>query len=44
MRMKMAAAAIILAGYSACAAGQDENDQWQFQITPYVWLPTISAI
>jgi hypothetical protein len=41
--MKMAAAAIILVGYSAGATAQDENDQWQFQITPYVWLPTISA-
>jgi hypothetical protein len=39
----MAATAIILAGYATGAAGQDESDQWQFQITPYVWLPTISA-
>jgi hypothetical protein len=43
MRMKMIAAAIMLVGYAVTAAGQEDNDQWQFQITPYIWLPTISA-
>jgi hypothetical protein len=43
MRMEKIAAAIVLAGYATAAAGQDDSDKWQFQITPYVWLPTISA-
>lgn len=43
MKNRMAATAIILAGYATGAAGQDDGDKWQFQITPYVWLPTISA-
>lgn len=43
MQTRMAATAIILAGYATGAAGQDDGDKWQFQITPYVWLPTISA-
>jgi hypothetical protein len=43
MRMKVVATAIMLSGYTASAAGQDDSDKWQFQITPYIWLPTISA-
>lgn len=43
MRMKIAVGALLLAGYAAAAAAQGESDEWQFQITPYVWLPTISA-
>jgi hypothetical protein len=41
--MKIIAAAIVLAGYAAGASGQEDSDRWQFQITPYIWLPTISA-
>lgn len=28
---------------STDAAAQSENDQWQFTITPYIWLPSING-
>jgi hypothetical protein len=41
-------AAFLIAGYgaSASAAGQDAADagtQWQFALTPYLWLPSVSG-
>lgn len=43
MRTKVAAVLCVLGCYAAGAAAQGESDEWQFQVTPYVWLPTISA-
>jgi hypothetical protein len=42
MRLHLSILATLLA--STAAAGADDGpDKWQFQITPYLWLPTISA-
>ncbi|MEQ9561478.1 MAG: hypothetical protein RLN69_03080, partial [Woeseiaceae bacterium] len=35
-------AAIFLCALSSMATA-DESDKWQFQVTPYLWLPTISG-
>ncbi len=43
--MKICAAilAIALAGASGAAVAQDGSDEWQFSLTPYLWLPTIDG-
>jgi hypothetical protein len=39
----MIAMAIILACHATTATAQENSDNWQFSITPYIWLPTISG-
>lgn len=42
MRYRFWLVATLLLGNLATAA-EDTDDDWQFQITPYLWLPTISG-
>ncbi len=42
MRLHISILATLLASTSAAGA-DDAPDKWQFHITPYLWLPTISA-
>jgi hypothetical protein len=41
--MRMVFLLIAVAGLSVPAAAQNSSDGWEFQITPYIWLPTISG-
>ena len=38
-----ALAATFLCAISSVAVAADDPDKWQFQVTPYLWLPTISG-
>jgi len=33
---------LLLLAFQSAAAEQDTNE-WQFQLTPYIWLPTING-
>jgi len=43
MRVCAAMLALALAGVAGVAAAQGDSDGWQFNLTPYLWLPTIDG-
>ena len=43
MRICAAILAAALAGASGTAIAEDDSDGWQFNLTPYLWLPTIDG-
>jgi hypothetical protein len=43
MRITSIALALVLASASGAACAQTDTDQWQFALTPYLWLPTIDG-
>lgn len=34
---------LVIFGGGACATAQESADTWEYSLTPYVWLPTISG-
>ncbi len=43
MRIRDAILALVFAGASGAAVAQSGSDEWQFTLTPYLWLPTIDG-
>ncbi len=43
MRIRAAILALVFAGASGAAVAQSGSDEWQFTLTPYLWLPTIDG-
>ena len=43
MRICAAILAAAFVGASAAAVAQDDSDRWRFDLTPYLWLPTIDG-
>ena len=43
MRIHAAILALVFAGASGAAVAQSDSDEWQFNLTPYLWLPTIDG-
>ncbi len=43
MRIHTALLALVFLGASVTASAQSSSDEWQFNLTPYLWLPTIDG-
>ena len=43
MRTNSLVLALVCTTFSSVALGQSSSDKWQFQITPYLWLPSIDG-
>lgn len=43
MRIHTAILALVFLGASVAASAQSSSDEWQFNLTPYLWLPTIDG-
>ncbi len=43
MRIVPAVMALVLGSASGAAAAEPSSDEWQYRLTPYVWLPTIDG-
>ena len=43
MKIRVAVLALVFACVSGVACAQSRSDEWQFGLTPYLWLPTIDG-